>query len=145
MTSNRRYLLSLFAFLPLYLTWTFDHSLWNPDETRDAGIAREMYVEKQFAVPMLDGEPFLEKPPLYYWTCAAVYKATGRVSAGLTRLPAALYGLLGLLFAFLLGRRLFNERVGFMPLLSSTVTAACWCFEKISDVTMPSIKCWAQL
>ena len=22
------------------LTWTFDHSLWNPDETRDAGIAR---------------------------------------------------------------------------------------------------------
>lgn len=112
---NKRYLFAVFLILfPLYLTWTFDHSLWNPDETRDAGIAREMYVEGDFVVPKLNGEAFLEKPPLYYWTCAACYKLTGQITAGTTRLPAALYGFLGILFTFLIGRRLFNARVGFI-------------------------------
>ncbi len=112
MTRSRFWLLFL-AVVPLYLTWTFDHSLWNPDETRDAGIAAEMFRSGNYSVPTLNGDVFLEKPPLYYWTCALVYKLTGRVTAGTTRLPSALYGILGAFFVFLLGRRLFNERVGF--------------------------------
>lgn len=99
------------------MTWTIDHSLWNPDETRDAGIAAEMYRTGAIAVPTLNGAAFLEKPPLYYWTCALIYKLTGRVTAGTTRLPAALYGLLGLLFTFLIGRRLYGERVAMMATL----------------------------
>lgn len=106
--------LLLAVLVPLYLTWTFDHSLWNPDETRDAGIASEMFRTGHYAVPMLNGEAFLEKPPLYYWTCAVVYKLTGRVTAGTTRLPSALFGILGVFFTFLIGRRLFSERVGFL-------------------------------
>ena len=108
-----RFGILLAALIPLYLTWTFDHSLWNPDETRDAGIASEMFRTGHYAVPMLNGEAFLEKPPLYYWTCAAIYKITGRVTAGTTRLPSALFGILGVLFTFLIGRRQFSERVGF--------------------------------
>jgi 4-amino-4-deoxy-L-arabinose transferase-like glycosyltransferase len=57
---------------------------------------------------------FLEKPPLYYWSCSLVYAVSGRVTAGLTRLPAALYGFLGALFVFLIGKRFFNARVGFV-------------------------------
>ena len=105
--------LLLAALIPLYLTWTFDHSLWNPDETRDAGIAAEMFRAGTIAVPTLNGDAFLEKPPLYYWTCAAVYKITGRVSAGTTRLPSALYGILGVFLTFLIGRRLLNARAAF--------------------------------
>jgi 4-amino-4-deoxy-L-arabinose transferase-like glycosyltransferase len=107
---------------PLYLTWTFNHSLWNPDETRDAGIAREMYEQKHFAVPTLNGEPFLEKPPLYYWSCALIYRLS-HVSAGTTRLPAALYGILGVLFTFLIGRELFGERTGFWAALMVATSA----------------------
>lgn len=115
MTADRKYwTLLLLVLFPLYLTWTFDHSLWNPDETRDAGIAWEMQTHKDFVVPRLNGEAFLEKPPLYYWTCSLVYNVAGRVNAGLTRLPAALYGFLGVLFTFLIGRRLGNARVGIM-------------------------------
>lgn len=109
---NKLWLL-LLVVIPLYLTWTFDHSLWNPDETRDGGIAAEMFRTGNFVVPKLNGEAFLEKPPLYYWTSAIVYTLTGRVTAGTTRLPAALFGILGVLFTFLIGKRLFNERVGF--------------------------------
>ncbi len=113
--SHQRWWMLLFLVIfPLYLTWTFDHSLWNPDETRDAGIAREMFVTKDFVVPHLNAEAFLEKPPLYYWSCAAVYKVAGEITDGLTRLPAALYGFLGVLFTFLIGRRLMNDRAGFM-------------------------------
>ncbi len=106
--------LLLAAIIPLYLTWTFDHSLWNPDETRDAGIAAEMYRGGSVAVPKLNGEAFLEKPPLYYWACAVVYKVTGRVTAGTTRLPSVIFGVLGILFTFLIARRLFNPRAGFL-------------------------------
>ncbi len=113
--SDRRYFwLLFFAIFPLYLTWTFDHSLWNPDETRDAGIAREMYVTKNLVTPHLNGEAFLEKPPLYYWSCSAIYKLTGGISDGRTRLPAALFGFLGILFTFLIGRKLFDARTGFI-------------------------------
>jgi 4-amino-4-deoxy-L-arabinose transferase-like glycosyltransferase len=113
----KRPFLVLLTLLPLYLTWTFDHALWNPDETRDAGIAAEMYRTGSFAVPTLNGVAFLEKPPLYYWSCALLYKLTGRVTAGTTRLPSALYGFLGILFTFLIGRRLYNDRVGLMAAL----------------------------
>src|ERR1043165_2002968 len=98
---------------PFYLLFTFDHSLWNPDETRDAGIARSMFVDKDFVVPRLNGEAFLEKPPLYYWSTSLVYGLAGRITAGLTPLPAALYGILGILFTFLIGRRFFGDSVGF--------------------------------
>lgn len=109
---SNKFWLFLLALVPLYLTWTFDHSLWNPDETRDAGIASEIFRSGDYVVPKLNGEAFLEKPPLYYWTSAFIYKVTGHVTAGTTRIPSALYGILGVLFTFLIGKLLFNERVG---------------------------------
>ncbi len=128
--------LFLLAVLPLYLTWTFDHSLWNPDETRDAGIAAEMFRGGDYIVPKLNGEPFLEKPPLYYWTSAVIYKLSGRVTAGTTRLPAALYGILGVLFTFLIGKRLFNERVG---LIGASLLATSFQYFRMSHFAMMDI------
>jgi 4-amino-4-deoxy-L-arabinose transferase-like glycosyltransferase len=114
LTEHKHFLLVGFLFFPLYMTWTLDHSLWNPDETRDAGIAKEMFMRQDFIVPRLNGEAFLEKPPLYYWSASFVYTISGRVTAGLTRLPSALYGFLGILFTFLIGSKFFNGRVGFI-------------------------------
>ncbi len=133
---SKKFWLFLLALVPLYMTWTFDHSLWNPDETRDAGIASEMYRTGEFAIPKLNGEPFLEKPPLYYWTCVAVYKLTGRVTAGTTRLPSALYGILGVLFTFLIGRRLFNERAG---LFAAAILATTSQYFRMSHFAMMDI------
>jgi 4-amino-4-deoxy-L-arabinose transferase-like glycosyltransferase len=110
--TTKKFWIFIAVLVPLYLTWTFDHSLWNPDETRDAGIASEMYRTGDFIVPKLNGEAFLEKPPLYYWSTALIYKLTGQVTAGTTRLPSALFGILGVLFTFFIGKKLFNERVG---------------------------------
>lgn len=49
----------------------FDHDLWGPDEPRVAETGREFLdAGNSLAVPRLNREPFLEQPPLYYWTLA---------------------------------------------------------------------------
>ena len=57
--------------------------LWTPDEPREAEIGREMWLVPTI-VPRLNGESFIEKPPLYYWTVAGAYALFGGPSAAAT-------------------------------------------------------------
>ena len=41
--------------------------LFEPDEGRYAEIPREMLLRGEWVVPYLQGEPYLDKPPLLYW------------------------------------------------------------------------------
>jgi 4-amino-4-deoxy-L-arabinose transferase-like glycosyltransferase len=95
--------------LVLALAGLANHELWTPDEPRDAGVGREMWETGSRAVPRLSGQPFLEKPPLYWWAEGAVFQAAGRTSAGLARLPSALFGFATLLLTYALGRRFFSR------------------------------------
>lgn len=53
-----------------------NRGLWTPDEPREAEISREMALNPG-VIPTLNGERFIEKPPLYYWTVAALFRITG--------------------------------------------------------------------
>ncbi|MGA2364636.1 MAG: hypothetical protein ABSG12_03985, partial [Steroidobacteraceae bacterium] len=53
-----------------------NRGLWTPDEPREAEISREMALAPGL-IPTLNGQRFIEKPPLYYWTVAAVYRLSG--------------------------------------------------------------------
>jgi 4-amino-4-deoxy-L-arabinose transferase-like glycosyltransferase len=88
------------------------HGLWGADEPREAEIARELYASGDWVVPRLNGEPFLEKPPLAHWAAATVFVLTGGASETRVRWPAALWGGLGILAAYWLGRMLFGRQVG---------------------------------
>src|SRR3989442_15493435 len=61
--------------------------LWPPDETRVAEISREMRVERSWLVPRLNGTPFLEEPPLFYWFQAGAYRLAGGAPAARPRGP----------------------------------------------------------
>ncbi len=50
-------------------------SLWPPDETRYADVARGMRAHGDFVVPRLDGELYGEKPPVFFWAIAAANAA----------------------------------------------------------------------
>lgn len=89
----------------------FDHELWTPDEPRVAEIAREIGQFRSPFVLTLNGAPFVEKPPLYYWCVRACYQAFG-VTASAARLPSLLFTLGTGGFAFLLARRLFGAASG---------------------------------
>jgi 4-amino-4-deoxy-L-arabinose transferase-like glycosyltransferase len=49
--------------------------LLGADEPRYAQIAREMLDRSDWITPTLDGKPWLEKPPLYYWQAMLCYRA----------------------------------------------------------------------
>ena len=91
----------------LYGAGILGHDLWTPDEPRVAAVARQV-AEGAWAVPTLNGEPFLEQPPLHYWFVALIYLGLGYDPPELARLASAFCGLVGLaltfLFAFHLAR-----------------------------------------
>ncbi|HZQ90588.1 MAG TPA: glycosyltransferase family 39 protein [Terriglobales bacterium] len=59
------------------------------DEPRYAQIAREMLARGEWIVPILNGQPWLEKPILYYWEAMLAYRLFG-VSELAARLPSAI-------------------------------------------------------
>jgi 4-amino-4-deoxy-L-arabinose transferase-like glycosyltransferase len=74
------------AFLFLYGLGQF--GLIGADEPRYAQVAREMLERHDWVTPVLGGQPWLEKPPLYYWQAMLAYKIFG-VSDWAARLPSA--------------------------------------------------------
>ena len=89
------------------------HSLWTPDEPRDAAVGKAMWTSGDLVVPRLNGRPFLEKPPLAWWAQAAGYQVLG-VSDATARVTPALFGTLTLLVTFALGKRLGGTRAGWL-------------------------------
>ncbi|MFL6235322.1 MAG: ArnT family glycosyltransferase [Thermoanaerobaculia bacterium] len=102
------------------------HALWSPDEPTGAAIGRTMLESGDLIVPRLNGEPFLEKPPLYWWTQVAVFRLFG-VSDTTARVPSALFGVLGLLTAWALGRLWGTGRQGVLAVcvLGTTLLFLC--------------------
>jgi len=74
------------AFLFLYGLAQF--GLIGADEPRYAQVAREMLERHDWITPVLGGQPWLEKPPLYYWQAMISYRVFG-VSDWAARLPSA--------------------------------------------------------
>ncbi len=80
-----------------------------------------MIVSGDWVTPRLHGEPWFEKPVLFYWLAGFTYKILG-VSELAARLPSALAGLLGLFAVLLIGWHWMGLRGG---LAASLILAAC--------------------
>ncbi|MEO8349275.1 MAG: glycosyltransferase family 39 protein [Acidobacteriota bacterium] len=84
----------LFALcLLLAVVWLEMPGSWlmEPDEIRYAEIPREMVSSGDLATPRLNGETYLDKPPLLYWANAASFHLFGQTPWA-ARLPARLAG-----------------------------------------------------
>jgi 4-amino-4-deoxy-L-arabinose transferase-like glycosyltransferase len=87
--------------------------LFDPDEGLHAAIAQEMVQRGDYVTPRFLGEPFLDKPILFFWTEAASLRVFGDNETAV-RVPPLLFGLVGMLGVALLGGSLFGERVGYL-------------------------------
>jgi 4-amino-4-deoxy-L-arabinose transferase-like glycosyltransferase len=87
--------------------------LFDPDEGLHAAIAQEMVQRADYVTPTFRGEPFLDKPILFFWAEAASLRLFGH-NAFAVRVPPLLFGLLGMIAVALLGRALFDESTGLM-------------------------------
>jgi 4-amino-4-deoxy-L-arabinose transferase-like glycosyltransferase len=85
--------------------------LFDPDEGLHAAIAQEMIQRGDYVTPTFRGEPFLDKPILFFWAEAASLRLVGHNEAAV-RIPPLLFGLLGMVTVAWLGRALFGEAAG---------------------------------
>ncbi len=100
----------LAAVLFLY-PMTLDIPLLDPDEGLHASIAQEMVERGDWIIPRLQGEPFLDKPILYFWAEAFSLRVFGMHEAAV-RLPGLMFGLLGAVTTGVVGWRMFGRGVG---------------------------------
>ena len=101
---NAFLLLAAFAALLLFCGLG-TRELFSGDETRVAGIIAEMALEKDMTVPRLNGEPFLEYPPLYYQAGSLCFRLFGFTDAA-AKLPSAAAAFCSALLLFFLAGKL---------------------------------------
>ena len=61
----------------LFFTSVGEPSLFDPDEAATAAISRTMLATGEWVIPALNGEDFLEQPPLLYWSQVLGYRIFG--------------------------------------------------------------------
>ena len=114
-----------FAGLPLLLLlasvalgWNLNgYRLLDPDEGRNAEVAREMAESRDYLVPHLDGLPYLDKPIVYFAAAAALMEVFGP-SESAARLPAYIATLATVALLVWFARRRWGPAAGWLAGLS---------------------------
>jgi 4-amino-4-deoxy-L-arabinose transferase-like glycosyltransferase len=120
-TINRepiKILLILAISYALFIHGIGEISLWDPDEPRQAIMAKEMMERGDYIHPYLNGKPYLEKPPLYPWMIVAVSKMQNKLDEFSSRLPAALSATCLVIIVYFLGRLLVDPVGGLLSALA---------------------------
>jgi 4-amino-4-deoxy-L-arabinose transferase-like glycosyltransferase len=102
---------ALFALALVALaTGTGSTALMDPDEGRNAEVAREMAERGDFVVPHLNGLPYLDKPVFFFAAAAAAVKGLGPTELAV-RLPALAFTIATVALLAGFAHRLFGREV----------------------------------
>jgi len=91
--------------------------LLDPDEGRNAEVAREMAQRNDYLLPHLDGLPYLDKPVVYFAAAAAAMEVLGPNETA-ARLPAYLATLATLALVAWFARRRWGADAGWLAALA---------------------------
>jgi 4-amino-4-deoxy-L-arabinose transferase-like glycosyltransferase len=113
-SSGGRWLPLLLVAAALALGWNLGgHRLLDPDEGRNAEVAREMALSNDYLVPHLNGLPYLDKPIVYFAAAAATMEILGPTETA-ARLPAYLATLLTIALVVWFARRRWGADAGWV-------------------------------
>jgi 4-amino-4-deoxy-L-arabinose transferase-like glycosyltransferase len=84
---------------------------WPADEPRFALVARDMVLSGQWLIPMIGGDTYADKPPVFFWLIGSVYALTGSLRIAFL-LPSLFAAVGSVALVYDLGRRLWNREVG---------------------------------
>ena len=79
------------------------------EEPRRAVVAQEMVFTGDFIVPHVGGWHYYNKPPLFNWVLAGLFKLFGSFSEVLVRLPGLVGLFLSAFFLYRMSRRYVSE------------------------------------
>jgi 4-amino-4-deoxy-L-arabinose transferase-like glycosyltransferase len=85
------------------------YALLEPDEGRNAEVAREMAATNDYFLPQLNGLPYVDKPVLYFAAGALAMEILGPTELA-ARLPSVVFTLLTLLVVAWFAHRLYGPR-----------------------------------
>jgi 4-amino-4-deoxy-L-arabinose transferase-like glycosyltransferase len=86
-------------------------SLYDWDEAIYAVVAKEMVLSDDWADPTFGGDPYMQKPPLYFWLTALTYQIAG-INEFSARFGSALSGLTVVALTMFFGARMFSWGAG---------------------------------
>ncbi|MFN5328082.1 MAG: ArnT family glycosyltransferase, partial [Planctomycetota bacterium] len=73
-SAERYWLIALVLVTATICLGSLNAPLVEPTEARYALIAADMLENDSWFIPYLNGEPYLDKPPLLYWAIMSVYR-----------------------------------------------------------------------
>lgn len=118
--------------------------LLQPDEGRNAEVAREMEESGAWLTPTYDGIVYLDKPA-FYFKATAVSMALFGENETAARLPSALFGLGALALAFAFCRRVHGSRCAVLAVIVIATMPLFVVFSRtiIFDMTLAFFVCGA--
>ena len=119
MIENKNYIsiimLGVFCFV-MFFAFLGAYPLIDVDETRYVRIALEMLISNNFLTPTINGEIFVEKPPLYFWLEDISFLIFG-ISEWSARLPMAVIATFGVFMTYFTGKMFVSNRFGLISAL----------------------------
>jgi 4-amino-4-deoxy-L-arabinose transferase-like glycosyltransferase len=109
--------------------------LVGPDEPRYAWIARDMAQSGDWVTPRLYGQPWFEKPVLYYWTAAAGFKIFPSAELA-ARMPSAIAALCAVLAISWLALKHYGEKTAWVVSLIFATTIGTLAFARAATPDM---------
>jgi 4-amino-4-deoxy-L-arabinose transferase-like glycosyltransferase len=126
-TSTRLSWIVLGLIALLYVGVCFTPVIFDDNEGLYAGAVREMHQRGDWLVPMSNGFPRVQKPPLVYWAMLVSTSLLGENEFAL-RLPNALATVGWIVATYLIMRRLGGERFGLASALVLASMLGVWVF-----------------
>jgi 4-amino-4-deoxy-L-arabinose transferase-like glycosyltransferase len=116
---DRRWLAAWIVIAVLGLAYGLgDYGLIEPDEGRNAEVAREMAATNNYLLPHLNGLPYLDKPLVFFVAAASMIEVFGATELAV-RLAPLLFGLATVFLVGWFARRLFGREAALVAVVAS--------------------------
>jgi 4-amino-4-deoxy-L-arabinose transferase-like glycosyltransferase len=135
--------LALAVITLLYVGVSFTPVIFDDNEGLYAGAVREMHARHDWLVPMSNGFPRVQKPPLVYWAMLVSTSLLGENEFAL-RLPNALATAGWIVATFLIMRRIGGERFGLASAAALASMLGVWIFTHLVQPE-PFLACFISL